>query len=58
MDGFEVCLFVRYFQLNTTEVDQKDEKGDWTERGKGIRKGNTGGILSNLSAGGSVIDFK
>jgi glutathione synthase/RimK-type ligase-like ATP-grasp enzyme len=36
---------------------QKDEFGNWTERGKGIRKGSTGGILSNLSAGGSVIDF-
>jgi hypothetical protein len=36
---------------------QKDEQGSWVERGKGIRIGNTGGILSNLSAGGSVIDF-
>ncbi|WP_045519901.1 YheC/YheD family endospore coat-associated protein [Neobacillus niacini] len=36
---------------------QKDEKGVWVERGKGIRIGNTGGILSNLSAGGSVLDF-
>ncbi|MDQ1004219.1 hypothetical protein QFZ28_004619 [Neobacillus niacini] len=36
---------------------QKDEQGVWVERGKGIRIGNTGGILSNLSAGGSVIDF-
>jgi hypothetical protein len=36
---------------------QKDEHGLWVERGKGIRLGNTGGILSNLSAGGSVIDF-
>jgi glutathione synthase/RimK-type ligase-like ATP-grasp enzyme len=36
---------------------QKDEKGRWVERGKGIRIGNSGGILSNLSAGGSVVDF-
>lgn len=36
---------------------QKDEHGVWVERGKGIRIGNTGGILSNLSAGGSVLDF-
>jgi glutathione synthase/RimK-type ligase-like ATP-grasp enzyme len=36
---------------------QKDELGNWIERGKGIRKGNKGGILSNLSAGGTVIDF-
>lgn len=37
---------------------QKNEQGNWVERGKGIRKGNTGGILSNLSAGGSVTDFR
>lgn len=36
---------------------QKNEQGAWVERGKGIRIGNTGGILSNLSAGGSVLDF-
>lgn len=36
---------------------QKNELGTWVERGKGIRIGGTGGILSNLSAGGSVIDF-
>jgi glutathione synthase/RimK-type ligase-like ATP-grasp enzyme len=36
---------------------QKDEKGIWVERGKGIRIGNSGGILSNLSAGGSVVNF-
>jgi hypothetical protein len=37
---------------------QKNEEGVWVERGKGIRTGNTGGILSNLSAGGTVIDFE
>lgn len=36
---------------------QKNEQGDWIERGKGVRSGNAGGILSNLHAGGSVIDF-
>ncbi|MDP4083954.1 MAG: YheC/YheD family protein [Bacillota bacterium] len=36
---------------------QKDEHGNWVERGKGVRKGNTGGIISNLSAGGTVSDF-
>ncbi|MED3561876.1 YheC/YheD family protein [Bacillus xiapuensis] len=36
---------------------QKNETGVWVERGKGVRVGITGGILSNLSAGGSAIDF-
>ncbi|GHH98567.1 YheC/YheD family endospore coat-associated protein [Neobacillus kokaensis] len=36
---------------------QKDEKGFWCERGRGIRFGTTGGILSNLSAGGSAAAF-
>jgi hypothetical protein len=36
---------------------QKNENGEWTERGKGIRTGITGGLLSNLSAGGTVSDF-
>lgn len=36
---------------------QKNEKGGWGEQGRGIRIGSTGGILSNLSAGGSVISF-
>ncbi|MCL6572708.1 MAG: YheC/YheD family protein [Bacillus sp. (in: Bacteria)] len=36
---------------------QKSEQGTWGERGRGIRIGKTGGILSNLSAGGSVIPF-
>jgi glutathione synthase/RimK-type ligase-like ATP-grasp enzyme len=37
---------------------QKNEQGKWTERGKGIRTGLTGGILSNLSAGGAVSNFE
>ncbi len=37
---------------------QKNELGQWEEQGRGIRIGNTGGILSNLAAGGSVISFK
>jgi ribosomal protein L24E len=36
---------------------QKNKHGDWVERGKGVRQGNTGGILSNLSAGGIVYNF-
>jgi hypothetical protein len=36
---------------------QKNEQGTWGELGRGIRIGRTGGILSNLSAGGSVIHF-
>jgi hypothetical protein len=36
---------------------QKNDQGVWGERGRGIRIGTTGGILSNLSAGGSVITY-
>ncbi|WP_066068304.1 YheC/YheD family endospore coat-associated protein [Neobacillus soli] len=36
---------------------QKNEHGVWGERGRGVRIGSTGGILSNLSAGGSVVTF-
>lgn len=36
---------------------QKNEVGMWRVRGKGIRLGMEESILSNLSAGGSVIDF-
>jgi glutathione synthase/RimK-type ligase-like ATP-grasp enzyme len=54
-----------YLELSNGELQpfdirillQKNEKGKWAERGKGIRTGLTGGILSNLSAGGSVSDF-
>lgn len=37
---------------------QKDAQGNWVERGKGIRTGVNGGILSNLSAGGFVTRFE
>ncbi len=36
---------------------QKNEQGSWVERGKGVRHGTTGGILSNLSAGGIANSF-
>jgi hypothetical protein len=36
---------------------QKQMDGKWGERGRGIRIGSTGGILSNLSAGGSIIAY-
>lgn len=36
---------------------QKNNEGVWGELGRGIRVGSPGGILSNLSAGGSVITF-
>lgn len=58
-------LLQPYLELSNNEQQpydirillQKNEKGIWTERGKGIRTGMTGGILSNLSSGGSVTDF-
>lgn len=36
---------------------QKKMDGEWCELGRGLRRGNTGGILSNLSAGGSVLPY-
>ncbi|MEH7072447.1 YheC/YheD family endospore coat-associated protein [Neobacillus drentensis] len=36
---------------------QKDMDGKWGEMGRGIRIGSTGGILSNLSAGGTVLPY-
>lgn len=36
---------------------QKNELGNWLERGRGIRIGKKGGIISNLSAGGIVSNF-
>ncbi|MGG0719257.1 YheC/YheD family protein [Robertmurraya massiliosenegalensis] len=36
---------------------QKDEHGEWLTVGKGIRIGKVNGIISNLSAGASVVDF-
>jgi glutathione synthase/RimK-type ligase-like ATP-grasp enzyme len=54
-----------YLELSNDELQpfdirillQKNENGDWIERGKGIRTGITGGLLSNLSAGGTVSEF-
>jgi glutathione synthase/RimK-type ligase-like ATP-grasp enzyme len=37
---------------------QKNEFGNWIERGRGIRIGKKDGIISNLSAGGTVVNFK
>ncbi|WP_174730549.1 YheC/YheD family protein [Mesobacillus harenae] len=37
---------------------QKSGNGNWEERGRGIRTGNTGGILSNLSSGGQVTEYR
>lgn len=59
-------LLQPYLELSNNELQpfdirmllQKDEKGNWVERGKGIRTGITGGLLSNLSAGGSVSSFE
>ncbi|MFJ7728018.1 YheC/YheD family protein [Neobacillus sp. NPDC097160] len=58
-------LLQPYLELSTNEQQpfdirillQKNEQGIWGERGRGIRIGSTGGILSNISAGGSVITF-
>lgn len=36
---------------------QKDGNGQWVERGRGIRTGQTNGVLSNLSAGGDTEPF-
>ncbi|KAF0817971.1 MULTISPECIES: YheC/YheD family endospore coat-associated protein [unclassified Cytobacillus] len=37
---------------------QKNRIGAWKEMGRGIRTGREGGIVSNLSAGGSNISFE
>jgi hypothetical protein len=58
-------LLQPYLELSTNELQpfdirillQKGMEGKWGEIGRGIRIGSTGGILSNLSAGGSVITF-
>ncbi|WHY78883.1 YheC/YheD family protein [Neobacillus sp. WH10] len=58
-------LLQPYLELSNNEQQpfdirillQKNEHGVWGERGRGIRTGSTGGILSNLSAGGSIITF-
>nr|WP_263328431.1 YheC/YheD family protein [Neobacillus sp. Marseille-Q6967] len=59
-------LLQPYLKLTNTDLQpfdirillQKNENGQWVERGRGIRTGNTGGILSNLSAGAIVMPFK
>lgn len=59
-------LLQPYLELSNNELQpfdirilmQKDEHGEWTERGKGIRTGITGGLLSNLSAGGAVSSYE
>ncbi|MGD6818040.1 YheC/YheD family protein [Metabacillus sp. 84] len=37
---------------------QKDDKGMWTERGRGIRKGYQGSFISNLGSGGESISYE
>ncbi|WP_442599047.1 YheC/YheD family endospore coat-associated protein [Neobacillus sp. D3-1R] len=37
---------------------QKQENGEWTERGRGIRVGHKDGILSNISAGGYIREYE
>jgi glutathione synthase/RimK-type ligase-like ATP-grasp enzyme len=37
---------------------QKDQTGAWSVRGKGVRRGNPDGILSNLSVGGEIRSFE
>lgn len=59
-------LIQPYLELTDTEnrpfdirvLLQKDMTGAWTVRGKGIRRGSSGGILSNLSAGGDILLFE
>ncbi|MEH7417746.1 YheC/YheD family protein [Neobacillus drentensis] len=59
-------LLQPYLELSNNEYKpfdirillQKTELGIWGEQGRGIRIGTTGGILSNLAAGGSVMNFK
>jgi hypothetical protein len=58
-------LLQPYLELSNDELQpfdirillQKNKLGEWVERGKGVRQGNTGGILSNLSAGGIAGNF-
>lgn len=58
-------LLQPYLELSNNEQQpldvrvllQKNEYGVWRELGRGIRIGSTGGILSNLNAGGTVISF-
>ncbi|MBM7702702.1 YheC/YheD family protein [Metabacillus iocasae] len=36
---------------------QKDEKGNWKEMGRGIRKGKEGAIVTNISQGAEISSF-
>ncbi|GAA0328430.1 spore coat associated protein SpaC [Bacillus carboniphilus] len=37
---------------------QKDERGNWVERGRGVRVGISGGVISNLSGGANVTSYE
>lgn len=37
---------------------QKDERGQWVERGRGVRIGLQDGIISNLSGGADVVRYE
>lgn len=58
-------LLQPYLELSNDELQpfdirvllQKNKEGIWGELGRGIRKGSTGGIISNMSAGGSVMTY-
>ncbi len=58
-------LLQPYLELTNSDLQpldlrillQKNEHGKWGERGRGIRIGKPGGILSNLSSGGNVMNF-
>ncbi|MFP5110833.1 YheC/YheD family endospore coat-associated protein [Bacillaceae bacterium C204] len=58
-------LMQPYLELSNDELQpfdlrillQKRHDGKWGEMGRGIRIGSTGGILSNLSAGGSILPY-
>ncbi|MEH7305811.1 YheC/YheD family endospore coat-associated protein [Neobacillus drentensis] len=58
-------LLQPYLELSNEELQpfdlrillQKKMDGNWGEMGRGIRTGSTGGILSNLSAGGSILPY-
>ncbi|WP_423801442.1 YheC/YheD family protein [Neobacillus sp. SAB-20_R2A] len=58
-------LMQPYLELTNSELQpfdirillQKNEHGNWGEIGRGVRIGTSGGILSNLSAGGMATAF-
>ena len=59
-------LMQPYLELSNDELKpfdlrillQKNIDGKWGEMGRGIRTGSTGGILSNLSTGGTVLPYE